>query len=357
MGVFDTIGTERHQSVHFGADPDTGLRSIIAIHSTVLGPALGGTRFYPYASEENALYDVLRLAKGMTYKAACAGLALGGGKAVIIGDPATSGTDDLFRSYGRFVDGLGGQYITAEDVGTTVADMEVVATRTDHVRGLTIEHGGSGDPSPATARGVVVAQKAVATMLWGSEDLTGTRVAIKGVGKVGMSLARRLSALGADVIVADVNPAATELASVELGVKVVDVDEIHHVECEIFAPCALGGDLNERSIPELRCIAVVGSANNQLATEPDGDRLRAAGILYAPDFVVNAGGIINIAAEQGGYSIEKAAVMIDRIFDNLTEILTTADRLDIGTHTAAEHVAEERIAAAAALEAERDLGT
>ncbi len=350
MGVFDTIGTDRHQSVHFGTDPDTGLRSIVAIHSTVLGPALGGTRFYPYASEHDALVDVLRLSKGMTYKAACAGLSLGGGKAVIIGDPARDATDDLFRAYGRFVDGLAGRYITAEDVGTTVENMEVVATQTDHVRGLSVEHGGSGDPSPATARGVLAAQRAVATLLWGSDDLAGKRVAIKGVGKVGMSLARKLAGLGAELIVADVNPAATEIASVELGAKVVDVDEIHHVECEIFAPCALGGDLNARSIPELRCTAVVGSANNQLATEEDGDRLRAAGILYAPDFVVNAGGIINIAAEHGGYTTEKAAAMIDRIFDNLTEILTTADRLDIGTHTAAEHVAEERIAAAAAME-------
>lgn len=357
MGVFDTIGTERHQSVHFGTDPDTGLRSIIAIHSTVLGPALGGTRFYPYPSEHDALIDVLRLSKGMTYKAACAGLSLGGGKAVIIGNPPVDASDELFASYGRFVEGLAGQYITAEDVGTTVANMEIVARHTQYVRGLMVEHGGSGDPSPATARGVIAAQEAVANMLWGSRDLAGRRVAIKGVGKVGMALAQKLSAVGAELIVADVDATATDIAASEFGAKVVDVDDIHQTECEIFAPCALGGDLNERSIPELRCTAVVGSANNQLALEEDGDRLRAAGILYAPDFVVNAGGIINIAAEEGGYSSEKAAGMIDRIFDNLTEILTTAERLDIGTHVAAEHVAEERIAAAAATEAERDPGT
>jgi len=335
-------------------DPATGLRSIIAIHSTVLGPALGGTRFYPYASERDALIDVLRLSKGMTYKAACAGLRLGGGKAVIIGNPSILGSDDLFAAYGRFVEGLGGQYITAEDVGTTVANMEVVATQTTSVRGLTIEHGGSGDPSPATAHGVATAQRAVAMKLWGDQDLAGKRVAIKGVGKVGIALAEILSGYEAELIVADINSAATDVAAREYGAKVVDVDEIHHVECEIFAPCALGGDLNERTIPELRCAAVVGSANNQLATEEDGDRLRDAGILYAPDFVVNAGGIINIAAEEGGYSPEKADTMVEQIFDNLTEILATAERLDIGTHVAAEHVAEERIAAAATMEAQRD---
>jgi len=348
LGVFETIGTEQHQSVHFGSDPATGLRSIIAIHSTTLGPALGGTRFYPYASEQAALVDVLRLSKGMTYKAACAGLSLGGGKAVLIGDPTEVGSQDLFRAYGRFVEGLGGQYITAEDVGTTVANMEVISTQTDHVRGLLIEHGGSGDPSPATARGVLAAHRAVAMLLWGSDDLTGRRIAIKGVGKVGMSLARRLSSLGAELVVADVNETATDSAATELGAKVVDVSDIHHVECDIFAPCALGGDLNEATIPVLGCTAIAGSANNQLAVHADGDRLRDAGILYAPDFVVNAGGIINIAAEHGGYSSQKAAEMVDRIYDNVAEILTTADRLGIGTHVAAERVAEERLAQAAA---------
>ncbi len=338
-------------------DTTTGLRTIIAVHSTVLGPALGGTRFYPYTSEHDALIDVLRLSKGMTYKAACAGLPLGGGKAVIIGQPTGIGSDDLFGAYGRFVESLGGQYITAEDVGTTVANMEIVATQTQYVRGLTVEHGGSGDPSPATAHGVATAQRAVATMLWGSQDLAGKRVAIKGIGKVGMALAERLSRHGAELIVADVNTVATDIASREYGAKVVDTDEIHHVECEIFAPCALGGDLNERTIPELRCAAVVGSANNQLATHDDGDRLADAGILYAPDFVVNAGGIINIAAEEDGYSPEKADAMVERIFDNLIEILSTADRLGIGTHVAAEHVAEERIAAVAAMEDQRDPGT
>ncbi|NHZ70489.1 MAG: leucine dehydrogenase [Proteobacteria bacterium] len=349
MGVFDTIGTQEYQSVHFGVDPETGLRSIVAIHSTVLGPALGGTRFFPYVTEEDALTDVLRLARSMTYKAACAGLAQGGGKAVIIGDPGIDGTDDLFRAYGRFVDGLGGQYITAEDVGTTVENMEVVATQTDHVSGLRRDHGGSGDPSPATARGVIAAQKAVANMLWGNPDLRGRKVAIKGVGKVGMSLAERLTGLGVELVVADVNERAADRAATQYGAKVVDVDEIHRTHCDIFAPCALGGDLNVRSIPELSCTAVAGSANNQLADVSAGDQLRDCGILYAPDYVVNAGGIINIAAEEGGYTTDKAGGMIDHIYDNLIEILTTAERLSIGTHVAADHVAEDRIAAARAI--------
>jgi leucine dehydrogenase len=346
LGVFDSVGQEQHESVHFGIDHASGLQTIVAIHSTVLGPSLGGTRFYPYGSEVEALTDVLRLSKGMTYKAACAGLDQGGGKAVIIGDPATLASPELFRAYGDFIDGLAGRYITAEDVGTTVENMEIVASRTDHVSGLLTEHGGSGDPSPATARGVFVSQQAIAALLWGSGELAGRRVAIKGVGKVGMALAGLLFDAGAELIVADVNDEATDHAATRYGAKVVAVDEIHQVHCDIFAPCALGGDLNESTIPELKCTAIAGSANNQLATERDGDRLRSAGILYAPDFVVNAGGIINIAAEPGGYSQEKANAMIDGIFDNITEILTTADRLGIGTHTAAERVADDRIAVA-----------
>lgn len=348
MGVFGTIASDTHESVHYGHEPISGLRTIVAIHSTVLGPSLGGTRFYPYATEEEALVDVLRLSKGMTYKAACAGLAQGGGKGVIIGDPATDANPDLFRAYGRFVEGLAGRYITAEDVGTTVADMEIVATTTSHVSGLSRDRGGSGDPSPATARGVVVAMRAVAARLWSTTDLMGRTVAIKGVGKVGMSLAERLHRLGMDLIVADVDRDASAHAAAEFGAKVVPVGEIHTVACDIFAPCALGADLNPSTIPELACAAVAGCANNQLATPEDAERLVARGILYAPDFVVNAGGIINIAAEQGGYDVNRAATLVDRIFDNLTETFETADRLGIGTERAAELIAEERIAAAIA---------
>lgn len=348
MGVFDLVDTENHESVHFGLDHQSGLRSIVAIHDTTLGPALGGARFYDYGSEEAALVDVLRLSKGMTYKAACAGLDLGGGKAVIIGNPKELRSDDLFRAFGRLVDGLGGRYITAEDVGTTVSDMEIVSTVTPHVSGLPIEGGGSGDPSPATARGVVRAIEAVAEHIWGSDDLTSKRVAIKGVGKVGMSLAERLAARGAELIVADVNHEATDRAARDLGAKVLPVEDIHAVDCDIFAPCALGADLNDTTVEELGCAAIAGSANNQLATPSDGRRLRERGIVYAPDFVANAGGIINIAAGTGGYDISKAAAMVDRIRDNVAAILVKADQLSIDTHGAAELVADERIAAARA---------
>lgn len=354
MGVFDLVDTESHESVHFGADKHSGLRTIVAIHDTTLGPALGGTRFYPYPSEEAALIDVLRLAKGMTYKAACAGLDLGGGKAVIIGDPHTMKSEELFRAYGRFVDGLGGRYITAEDVGTTVSDMVIISEETTHVSGLPIEGGGSGDPSPATARGVIAAIEAVAEHLWGSDDLTSKRFAIKGVGKVGMSLAERLAARGAELVVADVNTHATDRAEAILGAKVVSVDDIHAVDCDVFAPCALGGDLNETTIRQLACVAVAGSANNQLATPEDGERLRDRNITYAPDFVANAGGIINIAAGAGGYSVEKAAAMVDRIRANVSGILHKAEELSIDTHTAAELVADERIAVAKARRSTND---
>lgn len=346
MGVFETIGTETHESVHFGVDHASGLRAIVAIHSTALGPSLGGTRFYPYPDEHSALVDVLRLSKGMTYKAAAAGLAQGGGKAVIIGDPDKIASDGLFRAYGRFIEGLAGRYITAEDVGTSVGNMEVVATGTSFVRGLPLDNGGSGDPSPATARGVVASIRAVGDHLWGTDDLHGRRVAVKGIGKVGYALVEMLASRGAELIVADVDEKATDAVASDFGAEVVSVAEIHTVDCDVYSPCALGADLNESTIPHLRCTAVVGSANNQLAVAGDVDRLARRGILYAPDFVVNAGGIINIAAETGGYSVEKSNRMVDNIYNNLTEILDISDRLGISTEAAAEQVAETRIEAA-----------
>lgn len=346
LGVFETIGTETHESVHFGVDAATGLQAIVAIHSTALGPALGGTRFYPYSDTRAALVDVLRLSKSMTYKAAAAGLAQGGGKAVIIGDPAKLASEELFRAYGRFIDGLAGRYITAEDVGTTVPNMEIVGTVTPFVRGLPVENGGSGDPSPATARGVVASLRAVSSHLWGTSDLRGRRVAIKGVGKVGFSLAAMLADHGVELVVADINEQATGAAADQFGAEVVAVEEIHRVECDVYSPCALGADLNGEAIPQLACAAVVGSANNQLAEPADAQRLTARGILYAPDFVVNAGGIINIAAEAGGYSPEKSNIMVDRIHDNLREIFRTSVELGISTEEAAERFAETRIEAA-----------
>ncbi len=341
MGVFDAI--ESHEQVVFGVDGRSGLRTIIAIHSTALGPALGGTRFYPYPSEEAALTDVLRLSRGMTLKSAAAGLDLGGGKAVIIGDPRTVRTERLLRAYGGVVDSLGGRYITAEDVGTTTEDMVIIAKETRWVTGLPMAHGGSGDPSPATARGVMAAMRATTERIWGTDDLAGKRVAVQGVGKVGMSLVKRLTEAGAETIVADIDPAAVDHAVATYGSKAVDLDEIFDVECDVFAPCALGGILDETTIPRLRARAVCGSANNQLATDADADRLADRGILYAPDFVVNAGGVINIAVEMEGYSVERAMSMVDKIYDNLVAVFDTAEHEKVDPNTAAVRFAQRRI--------------
>ncbi len=343
LGVFEAIGSDTHEEVLFGYDHVSGLRTIIAIHSSALGPALGGTRFYPYASEEDALYDVLRLSRGMTYKSAAAGLDLGGGKAVIIGDPRTMKTERLLRAYGDIINSLDGRYITAEDVGTTPADMAMVSRETQWVAGLPAELGGSGDPSPATARGVMNAMRAVADHLWSSEDLSGRSVAVQGVGKVGANLVERLTKAGATTFISDVDTAALERVSDAHGSTVVELDQIYDVECDIFAPCALGASLNVDTIPRLRCAAVVGSANNQLATDEDADRLTDAGILYAPDFVVNAGGIINVAIGIGGYEVRRAATAIDNIQFAVSDVLTAAKEHGINAHEAAVHVAQERI--------------
>jgi glutamate dehydrogenase/leucine dehydrogenase len=343
LGVFEAIGSDTHEEVLYGADPVSGLQTIIAIHSTALGPALGGTRFFAYASESDALTDVLRLAKAMSYKAAAAGLDLGGGKGVIIGDPRTIKTERLMRAYGRVVDSLGGRYVTAEDVGTTARDMLDISRETRWVTGIPEVHGGSGDPSPATARGVMAAMRSVAVRLWDSDDLSNRTVAVQGVGKVGSSLAQRLTKVGATVVVADVNDATVAAMEREYGAHPVPNDEIYDVPCDIFAPCALGGSLNETTIPRLQCRAVVGAANNQLATEADADRLAAADILYAPDFVVNAGGIINITEELRGYSWERAAAAVDLVGENLSRVFTAADSQGTNPNVAAVAVAQERM--------------
>jgi leucine dehydrogenase len=343
LGVFETIGTESHEEVLFGVDHESGLRTIIAIHSTSLGPALGGTRFYPYADEEAALRDVLRLSKGMTLKSAAAGLDLGGGKAVIIGDPATLRSERLIRTYGRVIDSLGGRYITAEDVGTTVDDMVLIAKETRWVSGLPFADGGSGDPSPATARGVMASLRAIGERLWGSAELAGRRIAVQGVGKVGMDLVRRLTEVGAETVVTDVNTDSMAHAVETYGSKAVSLDDIYDVDCDVFSPCALGATLNEETIPRLRCAAIAGCANNQLAVETDVERIVDRGILYAPDFVVNAGGVINIAVETDGYSAERAGAMVDRIYDNLVVVFETADRDGVNTHDAAMRFAQRRI--------------
>jgi leucine dehydrogenase len=336
------------EQVAYGHDAETGLRAIVAVHSTVLGPGLGGTRFWAYPDEGAALIDVCRLAKGMTYKHAAAGLDQGGGKAVILGDPAVLRSDALILAYARFVDGLGGRYVTAEDVGTTQADMDLIRTVTPHVTGVSEALGGSGDPSPATALGVLWAMRAVATRLWGDASLAGRHVCISGVGKVGAALADHLHEAGARLSVADVRAEATAAVAARTGAAVVPVADAHRVPCDVYSPCALGAGLDATTIPQLACAAVVGSANNQLATEDDAERIRASGVLYAPDYVVNAGGVINIAEEHRGYDRGRAEAQIQRIFDTTLRVLDLATEAGITTAAAADRVAEERIAAARA---------
>jgi valine dehydrogenase (NAD+) len=348
VDVFDRIGGDSYEQVVYCHDRQAGLRAIVAIHSTRLGPSLGGTRFYPYATEDAALTDVLRLSRGMTYKAAAAGLDLGGGKAVILGDPATLRSEPLLRAYGRFVESLGGRYVTAEDVGTTQADMDLIRRETRFVTGVSHELGGSGDPSAATALGVAWAMKAVARHLWGETSLEGRHVVVSGVGKVGTTLVGQLVEERARVTVADVDPAAVARVTAAFpggSVGAVAVAEAHRVPCDIFSPCALGGVLDATTIPELRCAAVVGSANNQLADPGCAKLLPEAGVLYATDYVVNAGGVINIAEElaPGGYHAGRAVAAVGRIFDTTAALLATAESEGVSTAEAADRLAERRI--------------
>ncbi|HLA65932.1 MAG TPA: Glu/Leu/Phe/Val dehydrogenase dimerization domain-containing protein [Acidimicrobiia bacterium] len=343
MGVFDAIGDRGHEEVVFGSDPASGLKSIIAIHSTALGPALGGTRFFPYGSDDEALEDVLRLAKAMALKAAAAGLDLGGGKAVIIGDSRKMKSERLWRAYGRVVDSLRGRYITAEDVGTDANDMEMIRRETRWVVGVPVEEGGSGDPSPATARGLIAATRAVLRFMHGSEDMSGRTVAVLGVGKVGSDLVRRFIEAGAKVTVADVYPPAIERATQAFKVDVVSAEDIVDVECDVFAPCSMGGTFDETTIPRLRCEAIVGSANNQLSTPEDAERIAERDILYAPDFVVNGGGLINVSEELRGYTAEKAAAHVDKVYDNTMRVLEAARERGVTPNVAAVDLAEERI--------------
>ena len=349
MNVFDRIEAGDHEQVVFCHEPVTGLRAIIAIHSTALGPSLGGTRFLPYPTEEEALADVLRLAEGMTYKAAVAGLDQGGGKGVIIGDPAVLRSDELMRAYGRFVHALAGRYLTAEDVGTTQADMDVIRSVTPYATGTSEALGGSGDPSPATALGVLCAMKALVFLSSGADGLAGTHVVVAGVGKVGSALVRHLVSEGARVSMADVNPAAIDRLrgslDVDVDIEVVSAAEAHRVPCDIYSPCALGGGLNASTIPELRCWAVAGAANNQLAAAGDDELLADAGVLYAPDYVVNGGGIINIAEERhpAGYSRERAYDNVRRIYDTTLDTFDAAKQDGVTTTEAAAAIARRRL--------------
>ena len=346
MQLFDRLAEQGHEEVVFCHDGASGLRAMIAVHSTRLGPALGGVRFRPYPTEEEALEDVLALSRAMTYKAAAAGLELGGGKAVILGDPNRVKSEALLRAYGRHVERLGGTYLTAEDVGTTQADMDLLREETSYVTGTSLALGGSGDPSAATAVGVLQAMLALATHLWGSPDLRGRRVVLSGVGKVGRALAGQLLDIGAVVSASDVNPAAARRAET-LGATLVPPERAHAVECDIFSPCALGSAITVARIPEMRCQAVVGAANNQLAETECAVLLAKAGITYVPDFIANAGGIINLAEElDRGYRQDRALSRVRGILATTGDVLDTARREGATTTEIAERMAEQRLSGA-----------
>ena len=342
-GVFDR--SDGHEQVVFCHDPSTGLRAIIAIHSTALGPALGGTRFYPYGDEVTALADVLRLSRGMTYKAALAGLALGGGKAVIIGDPATDKTEALLRAYGRFVQSLGGRYITACDVGTSVPDMDVVARECDYATGRSTGMGGAGDSSILTAYGVFQGMRAAAEHLWGAPTLSGRRVGIAGVGKVGHHLVAHLLEDGAAVVVTDVSQQAVQrVLATHPTVEVVrDVAALVRSPLDVYAPCALGGALDDETVAVLTATIVCGAANNQLAHAGIEDGLAARGILYAPDYAVNSGGLIQVADEIGGFDFDRAKLRAHGIFSTTRRVLETAVADRVSTAVAADRLADRRL--------------
>jgi leucine dehydrogenase len=344
MGVFDRMEQPGYEQVVFCYDRPSKLKAIIAIHDTTLGPALGGCRMWPYKSEDEALTDVLRLARAMTLKAAAAGLNLGGGKAVIIGDSRKDKGEILFRAFGRMVESLHGRYITAEDVGTNVWDMDYISAETRYVTGLVTSKGGSGDPSPFTALGVYQGIRACLKEVFESTSLEGRRVAIQGVGSVGYHLARYVRENGGKAIISDINREAVETAVEEFAAEAVDPDTIYDVDCDVFAPCALGAVLNDRTIPRLRCRIVAGSANNQLDDEGrHGDELHRRGILYAPDFVINAGGLINVYEELERYNPERAKQKVSQLYDAIRQILAMAKKKSIPTHAAATQVAEERM--------------
>ncbi|MFN2382730.1 MAG: Glu/Leu/Phe/Val dehydrogenase dimerization domain-containing protein [Gemmatimonadota bacterium] len=343
MDVIKQMQEAHHEQVVFSHDEPSGLNSIIAIHDTTLGPALGGTRMWPYRNTAEALVDVLRLSEGMTYKAAVAGLALGGGKSVIIGDSRTQKTEALLRAHGRFVETLGGRYVTAEDVGITVEDMEIVYQETRHVAGIHSTPSGSGDPSPVTAYGVYHGIRAASQHKFGHSDLAGVRVAVQGAGHVGYYLCEDLAAEGADISISDIDPAKVARAVADFGAKGVAPDAIYDVECDVFAPCALGAVINDDTIPRLRCAIVAGAANNQLAEDRHGEEVEARGILYAPDYVINAGGLINVYGELRGHDAETSKGKARDIYDTLLSIFRIAEEEGIPTYRAADRLAQERL--------------
>ena len=348
-GVFEGMDAGDHEQVVYCNNRRIGLHAIVAIHDTTLGPALGGLRMWPYDHEEAALTDVLRLSRGMTYKNALAGLEHGGGKAVIIGDPGVDRTEARMRCFGRFMDALGGRYITAEDMGMTAMEMEYILQETPWVTGTHEYRGGSGDPSPFTAQGTLAGIRACLRERFGHTDIGEVSYAVQGAGHVGIELIRRLRDHAARVFVCDVDPARVQRAVDEFGCEPVDPEAIFDTGAEVFAPCALGGVINRETLPRLRCDIVAGAANNQLATNADGDELHHRGIVYAPDYAINAGGVMNVSLEMTGYSAERAHAMAERIEDTISAIFARAHGEALPTWLAADRLAEARIAERAAL--------
>src|SRR5437899_3816539 len=344
LGLFDRLAEHDHEQVSFAYEPSCGYRGIIAIHSTVLGPALGGTRFWNYQSDRAALIDSLRLARGMTYKAAVAGLNLGGGKSVIDVDTRPARREALFRAHGRHVESLKGRYITAEDVGTSRSDMEYIKAETNHVTGLI---GRSGDPSPVTAYGVYRGMKACARYRYGSDSLAGKAVALQGCGSVGYHLAKLLFAEGADITCTDIDPRRVKRVVEECGAKAVASAAIYDVRANIFAPCALGAVINDDTVQRLQVEIVAGAANNQLAEDRHGDLLERRGMTYAPDYVINGGGLINVNAELHGWAPERARSKAGEIYDTLLRVFEIAREERVPSYQAADRLAEQRIASIA----------
>ncbi|MGE7807989.1 Leu/Phe/Val dehydrogenase [Lysinibacillus capsici] len=344
MEIFKYMEKYDYEQLVFCQDEASGLKAVIAIHDTTLGPALGGARMWTYASEENAIEDALRLARGMTYKNAAAGLNLGGGKTVIIGDPFKDKNEEMFRALGRFIQGLNGRYITAEDVGTTVSDMDLIHEETNYVTGISPAFGSSGNPSPVTAYGVYRGMKAAAKEAFGSDSLEGLKVSVQGLGNVAYKLCEYLHNEGAKLVVTDINQAAIDRVVNDFDAIAVAPDEIYAQEVDIFSPCALGAILNDETIPQLKAKVIAGSANNQLKDSRHGDYLHELGIVYAPDYVINAGGVINVADELYGYNRERAMKRVDGIYDSIEKIFAISKRDGIPTYVAANRLAEERIA-------------
>ncbi len=343
--ILGTMADAGHEQVMYCQDKATGLKAIIAVHNTVLGPALGGTRFWNYTNEDEALRDVLRLSRGMTYKSAISGLNLGGGKAVIIGDPAKLKNEALMRRFGKFVDNLGGKYITAEDVGVDTRDMEFIRMETKHVTGLPEWMGGGGNPSPVTAYGVYMGIKAISNIAFGSDSLSGKTIGVQGTGHVGETVVKYLTKEGAKVFVTDINKERMANVAKEYGAEVVsDATEFLSRPMDIYSPCALGATINTKNLALLKCAAIAGAANNQLEDENlHGQMLIDRGIFYAPDFVINAGGIINVYSELLGYNREMALSSAEKIYDTITQIVKSARNQNLAPQLVAMHLAQERI--------------